>query len=105
MHHARPFRQVCVIERNQRVTRNRIERRKGGRDEESHLVVNERRTLTADFHHHRSIRFTERGSLGAKVVAEKKGDDLYIGGAKVIATDVMASNGVVHVVDGVVEGV
>ena len=47
----------------------------------------------------------ELDTLGAKVVAEKKGDDLYIGGAKVIATDVMASNGVVHVVDGVVEGV
>ena len=47
----------------------------------------------------------ELDTLGAKVVAEKKFDDLYIGGAKVIATDVMASNGVVHVVDGVVEGV
>ena len=46
----------------------------------------------------------ELDTLGAKVVAEKNGDDLYIGGAKVIATDVMASNGVIHVVDGVVEG-
>ena len=26
------------------------------------------------FHHHRSIRFTERGSLGAKVVAVVHGD-------------------------------
>ena len=43
-------------------------------------------------------------TLGGKVVAEKKGNDLYIGGARVIATDVMASNGVVHVVDAVVQG-
>ena len=47
----------------------------------------------------------ELDTLGVKVMAEKKGEDLYIGGAKVIATDVMASNGVVHVVDAVVEGV
>ena len=47
----------------------------------------------------------ELDTLGVKVMAEKKGEDLSIGGAKVIATDVMASNGVVHVVDAVAEGV
>ena len=39
--------------------------------------------------------------LGMKLPIEVKGDDVHIGGAKVIKADVWASNGVIHVIDTV----
>jgi len=41
-------------------------------------------------------------TLGGKVKIEKSGEDLTIGGAKIVTTDIAASNGVVHVLDGVI---
>ena len=42
-------------------------------------------------------------TLGEKVIAEMKDGELYVGGAKVFATDIMVSNGVVHGVEAIVE--
>lgn len=39
---------------------------------------------------------------GGKLLVEAKGDDLYVGGAKIAVPDIMASNGVVHAVDTVI---
>lgn len=39
---------------------------------------------------------------GNKVKFEVKNDSLYINGAKVIVTDIMAKNGVIHVIDTVI---
>jgi uncharacterized surface protein with fasciclin (FAS1) repeats len=41
-------------------------------------------------------------TLGGKVKVEQVGDDLTIGGAKIVTTDIMATNGVIHVIDGVI---
>lgn len=41
-------------------------------------------------------------TLGGKVKVEKSGEDLTIGGAKIVDTDIMGSNGVIHVLDGVI---
>ena len=41
-------------------------------------------------------------TLGGKVKIEKSGEDLTIGGAKIVDTDIAASNGVIHVLDGVI---
>lgn len=39
---------------------------------------------------------------GGKLLVEAKGDDLYVGGAKIAVPDIAASNGVVHAVDTVI---
>jgi uncharacterized surface protein with fasciclin (FAS1) repeats len=39
---------------------------------------------------------------GGKLLVEMDGDDIVVGGAKVVAPDIMASNGVVHAVDSVI---
>jgi uncharacterized surface protein with fasciclin (FAS1) repeats len=39
---------------------------------------------------------------GGKLLVEMDGDDVVVGGAKVVAPDIMASNGVVHAVDSVI---
>jgi len=41
-------------------------------------------------------------TLGGPVSVELKGEDLYVGGAKVVATDIRASNGFIHVIDAVI---
>ena len=41
-------------------------------------------------------------TLGGKVQIEKAGDSLTVGGAPIVSTDIMASNGVIHVIDGVI---
>ncbi len=41
-------------------------------------------------------------TLGGKVKIEKVGEDLTFGGAKITAVDIEGSNGVIHVIDGVV---
>ncbi len=41
-------------------------------------------------------------TLGGKVKVEKSGDSLTIGGAPIVSTDIMASNGVIHVIGGVI---
>jgi uncharacterized surface protein with fasciclin (FAS1) repeats len=41
-------------------------------------------------------------TLGGKVKVEKSGDSLTIGGAPIVSTDIMTSNGVIHVIDGVI---
>lgn len=41
-------------------------------------------------------------TLGGPVAVELRGDDLYVGGAKVVTTDIEASNGVIHVIDAVI---
>jgi uncharacterized surface protein with fasciclin (FAS1) repeats len=41
-------------------------------------------------------------TLGGPVAVELRGEDLYVGGAKVVTTDVQASNGVIHVIDTVI---
>ena len=41
-------------------------------------------------------------TLGGKVKVEKSGDNLTIGGATIVDTDITASNGVIHVLDGVI---
>ncbi len=45
----------------------------------------------------KSVKTLEGGSLSVKVVGGK----VYVGGAKVVKADVMASNGVIHVIDKV----
>lgn len=49
------------------------------------------------------MKMNEATSLedGQKLMLTKKGDQVMIGNAKIIKTDVMASNGVVHVIDHV----
>lgn len=39
---------------------------------------------------------------GGKLLVEMDGDDIIVGGAKVAAPDIMASNGVIHAVDTVI---
>jgi uncharacterized surface protein with fasciclin (FAS1) repeats len=41
-------------------------------------------------------------TLGGKVKVEKSGDSLTIGGAPIVSTDIMTSNGVIHVIGGVI---
>ncbi len=41
-------------------------------------------------------------TLGGKVKVEQTGSDLTIGGAKIVDTDIVGSNGVIHVLDGVI---
>lgn len=41
-------------------------------------------------------------TLGGPVKVEQSGQDLTIGGAKIVSTDIAASNGVIHVLDGVI---
>jgi uncharacterized surface protein with fasciclin (FAS1) repeats len=41
-------------------------------------------------------------TLGGKVKIAKVGSDLTIGGAKIVKTDIEGSNGVIHVLDGVI---
>ena len=41
-------------------------------------------------------------TLGGKVKVEQSGDNLTIGGATIVDTDITASNGVIHVLDGVI---
>jgi uncharacterized surface protein with fasciclin (FAS1) repeats len=41
-------------------------------------------------------------TLGGPVAVELRGSDLYVGGAKVITTDIQASNGIIHVIDAVI---
>jgi uncharacterized surface protein with fasciclin (FAS1) repeats len=45
---------------------------------------------------------TDVETLGGPVAVELRGEDLYVGGAKVVTTDVPASNGVIHVIDTVI---
>lgn len=39
---------------------------------------------------------------GGKLLVQMDGDDVIVGGAKVVAPDIMASNGVIHAVDSVI---
>ncbi len=41
-------------------------------------------------------------TLGGKVKIEKSGDNLTIGGATITSTDIEGTNGVIHVIDGVI---
>jgi uncharacterized surface protein with fasciclin (FAS1) repeats len=41
-------------------------------------------------------------TLGGPVAVELRGSDLYVGGAKVVTTDIAATNGVIHVIDAVI---
>lgn len=41
-------------------------------------------------------------TLGGEVAITQEGEDLFFGGAKIIKTDIMGSNGVIHVIDTVV---
>jgi uncharacterized surface protein with fasciclin (FAS1) repeats len=41
-------------------------------------------------------------TLGGKVKIEKPGDSLTVGGAPIVSTDIMGSNGIIHVIDGVI---
>ena len=41
-------------------------------------------------------------TLGGPVSVELKGSDLYVGGAKVVTADIVASNGIIHVIDAVI---
>lgn len=41
-------------------------------------------------------------TLGGPVAVELRGADLYVGGAKVVTTDIQATNGVIHVLDAVI---
>ena len=41
-------------------------------------------------------------TLGGPVKVEQSGEDLTIGGVKIVSTDIAASNGVIHVLDGVI---
>ncbi|MCP4436530.1 MAG: fasciclin domain-containing protein [Actinomycetia bacterium] len=41
-------------------------------------------------------------TLGGPVAVELRGDDLYVGGAKVVTTDIKATNGIIHVIDAVI---
>lgn len=50
-----------------------------------------------------AVTLTEAETLnGQKFKIEKKDDGLYVGGAKVVKTDIETSNGVIHVVDSVI---
>lgn len=50
-----------------------------------------------------AVTLTEAETLnGDKVKIEKKDDGLYVGGAKVVKTDIDTTNGVIHVVDAVI---
>jgi len=39
---------------------------------------------------------------GRNVTAELKGDDIYVAGWKVIETDILTANGVIHILEGAV---
>ena len=39
---------------------------------------------------------------GAKLKVEVSGGDVTVGGAKVVTTDLVGSNGVIHVIDSVI---
>jgi uncharacterized surface protein with fasciclin (FAS1) repeats len=41
-------------------------------------------------------------TLGGKVLISQEGEDLYFGGAKITDVDIEGSNGIIHVIDGVV---
>ncbi len=41
-------------------------------------------------------------TLGGKVLISQEGEDLFFGGAKITDVDITGSNGVIHVIDGVV---
>lgn len=41
-------------------------------------------------------------TLGGPVAVELRGEDLFVGGAKVVTTDIQASNGIIHVIDAVI---
>lgn len=41
-------------------------------------------------------------TLGGPVAVELRGEDLYVGGAKVTTTDIQATNGIIHVIDAVI---
>ncbi len=41
-------------------------------------------------------------TLGGKVLISQEGEDLFFGGAKITDVDIQGSNGVIHVIDGVV---
>ena len=45
---------------------------------------------------------TNVDTLGGPVAVELRGEDLYVGGAKVVTADIQASNGVIHVIDTVI---
>lgn len=45
---------------------------------------------------------TNVDTLGGPVAVELRGEDLYVGGAKVVTADIQASNGVIHVIDSVI---
>ena len=45
---------------------------------------------------------TNVDTLGGPVAVELRGEDLYVGGAKVVTADIAASNGVIHVIDTVI---
>ena len=45
---------------------------------------------------------TNVDTLGGAVAVELRGEDLYVGGAKVVTADIEASNGVIHVIDTVI---
>ena len=45
---------------------------------------------------------TEVETLGGKVAVAKDGEALTIGGAKIVTTDIKASNGIIHVIDAVI---
>ena len=45
---------------------------------------------------------TNVDTLGGPVAVELRGEDLYVGGAKVVIADIQASNGVIHVIDAVI---
>lgn len=45
---------------------------------------------------------TNVDTLGGPVAVELRGEDLYVGGAKVITADIQASNGIIHVIDSVI---
>jgi uncharacterized surface protein with fasciclin (FAS1) repeats len=39
---------------------------------------------------------------GGELLVEMDGDDVIVGGAKVVAPDIVASNGVIHAIDAVI---
>ena len=41
-------------------------------------------------------------TLGGMLKVEMAGSDLTIGGAKIVSTDIKASNGIIHVIDSVI---
>lgn len=49
------------------------------------------------------VKLTEAETVqGQKVTIEVKNGEVYVDGAKVIATDIKASNGIIHVIDSVI---